>query len=89
MRHAVDDINRFAAVPRISDHQRDRVADADTLVEALWELAEIYRVPLTNNVPFLEDGDPDRPVFHIGNWIQDIIDVFARFPQTPDGSHGR
>lgn len=76
-------------VPRITDEQRRQVADAETLTAALWELSEIYRVPLTNNVPFFDNGDPAAPVFHVGDWIQDLIDVFARFPQPQDGPHGR
>lgn len=56
------------AVPAITDEQREALAECTTLVEAVFVLAEIFQIPLTNNEPHFAGGDASKPVFHVGDF---------------------
>lgn len=65
----------FPAAP--DDTESDEmIARAVDLTEALFEIAEKYQAPLTNNLPRWQDGVYLR---HIGDFIQDVKDQVARF----------
>ena len=56
--------------PAPDDRDKDQaIAEAETLVEALFEIAEKYGVPVTNNEPRWQDGVYLRAV---GAFIGDI-----------------
>lgn len=62
---------------RPDDSEADAaIADAEDLNEALWEIAEKYQVPVTNNYPRWQEGQWLR---EIGEFIGDIRNAVERF----------
>lgn len=57
------------------------IAEAHSLTEAIWEIAEKYDVPVTNNYPRWQEG---RFLREIGEFIGDMKTVIARF--APDSN---
>lgn len=72
--------------PKVSDEARAFLLEAETLSEALFDACGVFRIPVTNNIPWFEDGDPDKPIYHVGEFIDTIMEVFAHFGVVhPDG----
>lgn len=66
-------------IPRVSDEAKDYIAKrAKDLDDELLELMDLFRIPLSNNVPFFEDNDPDKPVYHIVEYLEMIEYAFKR-----------
>lgn len=59
----------------------DAIASAQDLTEALFEIAEKYEAPLTNNEPRWKDGVYLR---HVGDFTADVKDQVARFADQDD-----
>lgn len=63
--------------PAPDDSTADQtIAEATYLEEALFEIAEKYQTPVTNNEPRWKDGVYLREV---GDFIGDILDAVKRF----------
>ncbi len=72
--------------PRVSSGAKDFLFESETLSEALFEACSVFRIPVTNNVPWFEDGDPDKPVYHVGEFIETIRALFEHFGYVhPEG----
>lgn len=58
----------------------ESIRRAESLAEALWEIAEKYDIPLTNNLPRWQEGVFLREV---GDFIHDCMNAMSRFTVTP------
>ena len=65
-------------VPPDDSEEDEAIAEADSFVEALWEIATKYNVPVTNNLPRWQDGVWLR---EIGAFIGEIQDAARRFKE--------
>lgn len=54
----------------------EAIAEAETLNEAMFEIAEKFDVPLTNSLPRWQEG---RFVRQAGDFLEDVYDAFDRF----------
>lgn len=66
-------------VPKVSDEAKAFLMEAETLSEALFDACDVFRIPVTNNIPWFEDGDPDKPVYHVGEFIEVVMGLFEHF----------
>lgn len=72
--------------PAVSDEAKTFLLEAENLSEALFDLCDVFRIPVTNNIPWFEDSNPDRPIYHVGEFIETVQDIFAHFGVVhPDG----
>ncbi len=55
------------------------IAEAENFSEAIWEIAEKYHVPVTNNLPRWQDGQFLR---EMGDFIGDVKSAAERFMKT-------
>lgn len=55
----------------------EAIAESETFLEALFEIASKYNIPVTNNEIRWQDGLFLR---HVGDFIGDVQDAYARFP---------
>lgn len=58
----------------------EAIAEAETLREAMFEIAEKFEVPVSNNLPRWQEG---RFVRHVGDFLEDIYVAFDRFMPIP------
>lgn len=65
-------------VPKISDKAERYLAESEDLREELFDIASLFRVPVTNNIPWFEDNDPNKPIFHVGDFMDMIEKAFRR-----------
>jgi hypothetical protein len=70
-------------IPRLTAEQRDAIDTSDSVTAALCELVDIFRIPVTNSIPFYKNGDPDLPVFELGTFLEEVIGVFERHGWEP------
>lgn len=69
--------------PLVGDGARTYMAGSENLTEALFEITDLFRVPVTNNIPWFEDGDIDRPIYHVSEFIELVEEAFVRHGWTP------
>ena len=76
-------VNPGSTSPRTTwpndDEANEAIRDAETLVEAIWEIGEKYDVPLTNNMPRWQDGQFLREA---GEFIHDVVTAADRFNEA-------
>lgn len=70
-------------VPRIPPEAAKGFPGSESLIEALWFAAEVFRVPLTNNIPRFEQDDPDQPIYHVGDFIEVVRASFIQAGWRP------
>lgn len=68
----------WSAPLRRSSWQRRR-----DLPTALFDLADLFRTPVTNNIPWYEGGDKNKPIYHVGEFIDEVIACFERAGWSP------
>lgn len=73
-------------VPSLGDGALEFLMESETLEEALFATADLFRVPVTNNIPWFEDQNPDKPVYHVGDYIGVIRELFLHHGWTPPGA---
>ncbi len=73
--------------PSVSEKAIEFLMEAEGLEEALFDLCDLFRVPVTNNTPWFEDGDINKPIYEVGEFIGIVKDLFRKFgwsPTNPD-----
>lgn len=65
--------------PRVSQKAIDFLLEAESLQEALFDLSFLFRIPVTNNIPWFEDADIDKPVYEAGEFTDTVIKLFEHF----------
>lgn len=69
--------------PSVSSSAMEFLLESDVLREALFGLADLFRIPLTNNLPWYEDGDKNKPVYMVTDFIEVVEELFLHFGWTP------
>ena len=62
--------------PSVSPGAEKFILEGESVASSLFELADVFRIPVTNNIPWFEDGDIDRPIYHVGEFIEIVEKVF-------------
>lgn len=70
--------------PRLSANAKAYIASAEDIDEALFAIADVFRVPLTNNIPRFEDDDPNLAIYHAGDFVEQVCEAFRRAGWRPD-----
>lgn len=69
--------------PVVSASAKKFLAEAEDLPTALFDLADLFRTPVTNNIPWYEGGDKNKPIYHVGEFIDEVIACFERAGWSP------
>lgn len=64
--------------PHITDEMKQLLAESENLGEELFEMCDIFRVPVTNNWARYEDGDKNKPIYEAGDFFQLLHEAFER-----------
>lgn len=72
--------------PSVSDHAKKFILEAENVEEALFDLCSLFRIPVTNNTSWFEDGDINKPVYHVGEFVELVKDCFLHAGWTPPES---
>lgn len=73
-------------VPKFEDNEEGRkfLAESESLTEELFDLADYFRIPVTNNIPWYEGLDRSKPVYHVGDFIEAVLTAVFRHPEDLD-----
>lgn len=62
--------------PMLSKEGKAAILNAESLDEALFDLANLFRVPVTNNIPWLENGEP---IYEVAEFMDLVAEVCMKF----------
>lgn len=65
-------------IPFITDKAKEYLAQSESLSSELFDVAGLFRTPVTNNTPWFDHGDPNQPIYEVGEFIRFVIDAMKR-----------
>jgi hypothetical protein len=73
----------YPQFPELTEEDRNYIDGSQNVQEALFELSDAMRFPLTNNMPRFKDGDPEQPIFEVATFIEEVVKIFTDQGWTP------